>query len=118
MRRGTTPVHKFYMDCDLNDLDVLYITYEQNGDVVLEKALGDEDVELDVDNRVIKVRLSQSDTLLFDSGDEYTSSYLASPLGSSSKVKIQIRWRTNSDRAYASDIVVTSVKEILKDGEI
>ena len=49
--------------------------------------------------------------------DYYTNSGFAKSLGSKN-VKVQVRWRTRLDRAYATDIVVTSVNEILKDGEI
>ena len=118
MRRGTTPLHKFYIDADLSDVEVLYITYSQNGDVVLEKSLEDGDVVLDAEKKMITTRLTQAETLLFESDDDYyTNSGFAKSLGSKN-VKVQVRWRTRLDRAYATDIVVTSVNEILKDGEI
>ena len=115
MRRGTTPLHKFYVDADLSDLDVLYITYEQNGSVVLEKEL--EEVEINVEEKMISTRLSQDETLLFDAtGKNGTMSEFT--FINDDRVRIQIRWRRNDDRAYASDIITTTVEEILKDGEI
>lgn len=101
----------------MSDVEVLYITYEQNGETVLEKSLDDEGVEVSEADKTITVRLSQEETLLFESEDESASSALSN-VGRSNRVRIQIRWRTTNDCAYASDIIVTSVKEILKDGEI
>ena len=115
MRRGTTPLHKFYVDADLSDLDVLYITYEQNGSVVLEKEL--EDVEVNVEEKMISTRLSQDETLLFDTTSNYGTMSEFS-YATDNRVRIQIRWRRNDDRAYASDIITTTAEEILKDGEI
>lgn len=38
MYRGTTPTNVFRTDVDLENASVLFVSYKQNGKVVLEKA--------------------------------------------------------------------------------
>ena len=99
MMRGTTPTHTFTTDVDLTDAEVLYVTYKQNGRVVVEKTL--EDVKVTAE--AVTVRLTQAETLGF------------SPIG---RVRMQIRARFADGTAIACDEIKADVKEILKDGEI
>ena len=98
MYRGTTPINIFRTDVDLTNASVLFITYKQNGKVVLEKDLQD----VKIQKEVITVFLSQKETLLFTEGI----------------VTIQIRVKFPDGSSIASSLIRTNVREILKDGEI
>ena len=100
MWRGTTPTHTFTLPEGIRaeDYTVIYITYSQNGSPVLEKTKAD----MMISGNVIRLTFSQADSLLFGAGP----------------VKIQLRAKTAGGLAVASEIVSTTAKEILKDGEI
>lgn len=100
MWRGTTPTHTFTLPEGIRaeDYTVIYITYSQNGSPVLEKTK----VDMMISGNVIRLTFSQADSLLFGAGP----------------VKIQLRAKTAGGLAVASEIVSTTAKEILKDGEI
>jgi len=100
MWRGTTPTHTFTFpaDVDLESMSVIYISYAQDGAVVVEK----EKSELEIIGNQIRFSLTQADTLKFRPGT----------------VKIQLRAKTSDGRAVASNIISTTTREILKDGEI
>ena len=61
MHRGTTPINIFRTDVDLTNASVLFITYKQNGKVILEKSID----EVKIQNNIVSVYLSQKETLLF-----------------------------------------------------
>lgn len=98
MHRGTTPTNIFRTDVDLTNASVLFITYKQNGKVVLEKTIDD----VSIHGEMVEVRLSQRETLLFSEGI----------------VTIQIRAKFQDDSVIASSLIRTSAREILKEGEI
>ncbi|HEN0367643.1 TPA: hypothetical protein U3P15_000598 [Streptococcus agalactiae] len=76
----------------------LFITYKQNGKVVLEKTIDD----VSIHGEMVEVRLSQRETLLFSEGI----------------VTIQIRAKFQDGSVIASSLIRTNAREILKDGEI
>lgn len=96
---GCTPINRFYFPYRESEIAVLYITYVQNGETVLEKTKADCTFGEDV----ISVQLSQADTLRFMSGV---------------KGSVQIRFRRTDNTAGKSDIMYYSVDELLKGGEI
>lgn len=98
MYRGTTPTNVFRTDVDLENASVLFVSYKQNGKVVLEKSL--EDVR--VKKTLVTVNLTQKETLLFQDGI----------------VTIQIRAKFPDNTAIASNLIRTTAEEIVKDGEI
>lgn len=98
MYRGTTPTLLFTMPFNSTGITVLYVTFQQEGKNVLEKALDDVEWE----GNEIKIKLTQEDTLKLGEGD----------------VMIQIRLKFEDDTAMASDIIYTFAQEILKGGEI
>lgn len=100
MFRGTTPVNIFTTDIDLSLAEVIYVTYSQNGTVVLEKT---QDDLTEVTDSQITLQLSQEDTLKF---------------AQNVPVEIQIRARTALGEAVASNIIKTTAARILKDGVI
>lgn len=98
MYRGTTPINVFLTDVDLTKASVFFITYVQNGKVVLEKSKE----EVKIQKNVVMVFLSQKETLLFKEGI----------------VTIQLRAKFPDGSSIASDLIRTLAYEILKDGEI
>ena len=100
MRRGTSPTHIFTTDIDLSEvIKDIYITYQQNKRTIVEKT----NPSITIENKKISTELTQEETLRFsDQGN----------------VKIQIRIKTKNDKPIASQVFVTTVNEILKDGMI
>lgn len=98
MYRGTTPTNVFRTDVDLENASVLFVSYKQNGKVVLEKSLED----VSVKKTLVTVNLMQKETLLFQDGI----------------VTIQIRAKFPDNTAIASNLIRTTAEEIVKDGEI
>lgn len=98
MRRGTTPTNTFTVDVDLTQAEALFVTYRQNHRTVIEKSL--EDVTLT--ENTVTVDLEQTDTLKFGKGE----------------VEMQIRAKLPDGSALASQIMIASVEEVLKDGVI
>lgn len=98
MYRGTTPINIFRTDMDLTNASVLFITYKQNGKVVLEKSID----EVKIQKNIVSVYLSQKDTLLF----------------TEEIVTIQIRAKFPDGSVIASSLIRTNAREILKEGEI
>lgn len=98
--RGTTPTIEYILpeNVSASAIKRLNVAFSQNGNLILQKSISD----CVIDGNIITVKLSQKDTLRFKKGD----------------VSMQIRIVTNDDEAFASDEMVTSVSEILRDGEI
>lgn len=63
LTRVTTPTHTFTLPSTMGTLTDFYVTYQQNGRIILEKRMGDEGVDLT--GRVITVNLTQEDTAKF-----------------------------------------------------
>lgn len=99
MRRGTTPTHIFKTSIDLTEAEVIFITYRQGNENVLEKTRED----LIVTEEQISTKLTQEETLLFSVSDA---------------VKIQIRAKFADQSAIASNVITTKADVILKEGVI
>ena len=99
MTRGTTPTHEFNTNVDLTDAKIVYITYMQNGETVVEKTIDD----AVIDGDKITVSLTEEDTLKFDAN---------------SLVEIQLRVGFENGERIASNIMRVRVQKILKDGEL
>lgn len=110
MYRGTTPTNIFILPEEMNDasFDTLYITYQQRNKTVLEKTLDN----IQRDGNVLTVKLTQAETLAFESGHCFSGAI------DSSDVYIQIRAKLTDGTAMASELMKASVQQILKDGEI
>lgn len=99
MIRGTTSTLQFAFPFELNNVAELWVTLKQDNNIVLDKTLTD----CELDGSILTLRLTQQDTL---------------KLNAFLPVAIQIRIRTNDGNAVASNIITTSVGQILKDGVI
>lgn len=98
MIRGTTPTLTFKLPFDCASIDILNISFAQHNNVVLEKELYDCDIE----GNVIKVTLTEDDTLKFDDSEH---------------AEIQIRVGIGEQR-LASQIMKMAVERVLKDGSL
>ena len=101
MFRGTTPTLIFNLPFDPSSLTEVFITFVQDKEMKVEKTI--QDCDLLSEERAIKCKLTQEETLVLDA-DKY--------------VQIQIRAKMKDGTAVASDIIETFVAKILKDGEI
>lgn len=99
MVRGTTPTLQFEFPFELTNIAELWVTLKQDNNIVLDKELAD----CECDGAILTLRLTQQETL---------------KLNAFMPVAIQIRMRTNDGNAVASNIIITSVGQILKDGVI
>lgn len=99
MIRGTTPKLEFTIPFNAGQLAEAYITISQKGSIVIDKPLS----EIICDGNVMILHLTQEETL---------------KLKANSIAEIQIRVRTNTGEALASNIIQVSTERILKDGEI
>ena len=99
IRRGTTPTHIFNVNVDLTQAVALYITYRQNGRIIVEKTLED----CTITATTVTVKLTQNETLKFIT---------------TSAVEVQIRAKFSNETAIASNIMETDAGRILKGDEI
>ena len=134
--RGTTPYHSFTLPLPMEDIVEVYITYWQNGEVVLEKDISDIELtpiekdnnsfitdtnigdELSGNNQYMEeeeikacqatVHLTQEDTLKFK----------FYPAAEKNIAAIQIRVLDSEDEAYDSEVIHERIYGVLKDGVI
>lgn len=104
MFRGTTPSLKFEVskNIDLSLMQEIWLTikdYDQN--ITLKLTEGSR-LEIDDDENTISVELTQAETLGFKAKE----------------VKMQLRFLSNDNKAYASDIYYVTLADIIKDGAI
>lgn len=102
MYRGTTPTFLIELpdSISVSSIDAAFLTFEQNGDTMLEKDLTA--MTLDTTNNTIAVVLTQEETLAF-AGDK--------------AVRYQLRF-TIGGSAYATQKWQVTAEQILKDGVI
>ncbi len=99
MIRGTTPTLTFELPDDIADINEIWVTISQNSMVIINKTLA----ECELNDNLLTVRLTQEETLKLQ-GD--------------CLAKIQLRVRTTSGDAMASEIMEDHVYPILKGGVI
>lgn len=98
MRRGTTPTLRITVEgIQVESLTSIFLTLKQ-GNTELEKT----NVEVDTENNRLIAELSQEETLMFDEGG----------------VRVQFRALLENGKAVASNIVTTTMDEILMEGVI
>ena len=99
MRRGTTPTLQITIS-GLEDIQIskLYLTLKQDG-IIIEKT----EKDVTTDGNVLSAELTQEDTLAFTANKN---------------VLLQARILSESDTAYATNILSIPAGAILKDGVI
>ena len=123
--RGTTPYHSFVLPLTTEEISEVYITYLQNGEVILDKSIGNdieiiniqdefenasmnEPLEDFIPSCELTIHLTQEDTLKFH----------FYPAAEKNIAVIQIRVLTTEGEAYASEPIHERIFGILKDGVI
>lgn len=101
MIRGTTPTLEFTLPFDTSLIAEMYVTIAQGEKTVLEKTLSD----CSCSGTSVSLTLTQEDTLRLQQQPRLQG-------------EIQIRVRTTSGEALASDIMSVYVGRILKEGVI
>lgn len=99
MIRGTTPTLEFAIPFETGQLAEAFVTLSQNGLVVIDKPLA----QCNCNGNKLTVKLTQEETL---------------KLKCDCITEIQIRARTFSGDAVASDIMYVNTGRVLKDGVI
>lgn len=99
MIRGTTPTICFKLPFTEEQISELWLTINQRGEEVITKTKDD----ITYDGETYSVKLTQEETLRLDDG-QYA--------------EIQLRMRTASGDALASQVERVEIQRILKDGVI
>lgn len=101
MYRGTTPTLFLELDTELSltDISEMWVTFKTST-VEVTKSLSD--VTIDDENKTIVVSLTQEETLKLYNGN----------------CEVQVRFRDESDLAYATTIANVNIGRILKEGVI
>lgn len=102
IQRGATEDLIFDVDTDLTECDRIYVTFEQNGEAVVEKTI--EDTEATA--TTLTVKMTQADSLAFDND-------LDAP-----PIWVQIRAGWPSGGRGVSDTILAWGGRLIKDGEI
>ena len=97
--KGCTGKNHFRFPDSKDDVETIYITYVQNGNVVIEKNIDD----CSFSEGKVSVNLSQKETLM---------------LTDKTAIKAQIRTRLKNGVVTKSNIVEARTDYLLKDGEI
>ena len=122
--RGTTPYHKFVVPMSSQDIDTIYITYLQNGEIVLDKTGEDvsvEDVDIETENAHMEdyeIEPSESSQVTLHLTQEDTLKFKFYPAAEKNIAVIQLRILTSEGEAYASDPIRERIFGVLKEGEI
>lgn len=114
--RGTTPYHSFVLPLSTEQIENLYVTYLQNGQVVLDKGLDEvelQDLVLEEENEdqsqcQVTVHLTQEDTLAFKFW----------PAAEKNIAVAQVRAITKNGEAYVSKPIHKRIYGVLKEGVI
>lgn len=138
--RGTTPYHSFVLPLSSEQIETLYITYLQNGQVVLDKSLEEielHDLLLDTDDSFI-TDTNKGDSLpennesqdeneheiqpyseaIVHLTQEDTLAFKFWPAAEKNIAVIQVRAVTTDGEAYASEPFHERIFGVLKDGVI
>lgn len=99
MNRGSTPTCIFDVDMDLREATKVLVTFKQCDTIVIEKDLPD----VTVTETQVQVKLTQAETLKLDD---------------KKRVLMQIRAKFANGDTFPSNVMETTVEELLRDGEI
>ena len=98
MIRTTTPTHILTFPFDPATIDELWVTYSQDGMIVMEKQLGD--VTIDSEANTVEITLTQAETKQFNV--------------SGGAVLLQVKAR-QGETVMASDVKTLRVLDVLND---
>ena len=128
--RGTTPYHTFIVPLTSQQIDEVYITYLQNGEVILDKTKSDVEI-LDVDLETENAHMEDLEEEIIEEEIEPTLSQVTIHLTQEDTLKfkffpaaeknvavVQLRILDTDGEAYASDPVHERIYGVLKEGVI
>ena len=101
MYRGTTPTLTFRLPIDTGSITVLSLAVAQAGQVKIEKALSD----VQLDGNVVSCTLTEAETLSLTAGRGIDA-------------KIQLRVGVGGGQRMASQVFTVPVERILRDGAL
>lgn len=127
--RGTTPYHSFVLPLTSDQIDTLYITYMQNDEVILDKQLGEEGIEIEDSNFETEnanvesltdedITPAPSSKVTVHLTQEETLAFTFYPAARKNIAVIQVRVLGTDGEAYASDPITERIFGVLKDGVI
>lgn len=134
--RGTTPYHSFTLPLSIDEIVELYVTYWQNGEVVLEKDLSEiELAPIEKDDNGFITDTNIGDDIIGNNTDieeeepkgcqatihltqEDTLAFKFYPAAEKNITAIQIRVLDTEGEAYASEVIHERIYGVLKDGVI
>ena len=123
--RGTTPYHNFILPILAEDIDVVYITYLQNDEVILDKSSEKDDFSItnlsDLENasmEELSEEEQQSSQLTLHLSQEDTLAFHFYPAARKNIGVIQIRILTKNGEAFASMPINERIFGVLHDGVI
>ena len=123
--RGTTPYHSFVLPLTTEEISEVYITYLQNGEVILDKSIGDEIEIINIQDEFENASMNEpledfvpSCELTIHLTQEDTLKFHFYPAAEKNIAVIQIRVLTTDGEAYASEPVHERIFGVLKDGVI
>ena len=122
--RGTTPYHNFILPILSEDIKDVYVTYLQNGQVVIDKGIDDVTITdfVDLYENASMEELSEEEQsscqLTFHLAQEDTLAFQFYPAARKNIAIIQIRLLTTDDEAYASEPIRERIFGVLHDGVI
>jgi len=123
--RGTTPYHTFILPIASSSIKEVWVTYLQNGAIVLNKKNGDsgvtfEEVNLETENAHVEdyesnEEIVPSTQLTVHLTQEETLAFKFYPAAEKNIAVVQIRILDQDDEAYASDPIRERIFGVLKD---
>ena len=130
--RGTTPYHSFVLPLSSSQISNFYVTYTQNGQIVIDKQLGADgveiaDVNLDTENANVEnlqdeeIEIDEQTTgskITIHLTQEDTLGFHFYPAAEKNLAIIQIRILDVDGEAYASTPIQERIFGVLKDGVI
>lgn len=126
--RGTTPYHNFILPVLAEDIDTIWVTYCQNGDVVFERSNTEEDDRMEIINLVdlyenANVEIIPDEEKTFSQltvhlTQEETLGFIFYAAARKNIATIQIRLLTTDGEAYASEPVKERIFGVRHDGVI
>ena len=127
--RGTTPYHTFIVPLTSQQIDEVYITYLQNGEVILDKTKSDveiSDVDLETENahmedleeEIIEEGEPTSSQVMVHLTQEDTLKFKFFPAAEKNVAVVQLRILDTDGEAYASDPIHERIYGVLKEGVI
>ena len=126
--RGTTPYHSFLLPLKAEQIDKIYITYSQNGQVLFERTGDIEDENFSIKNiadlyenasveQLSEEELNSCQVSLHLTQEE-TLKFTFYPAAEKNIAVIQIRLTTTEGEAYASSPIRERIFGVFKDGVI